>query len=379
MSVVDLGRRADLRAQVYTLMSSVFPKGALQSRPLPFDEEFAALLKDNPPSRTLAWLTDDGSVAAAVAWKSFELKQGLKLAALGLVVTAPSQRKKGYSRSLLLEVEARARAEGCVLICLWSDLVDHYSKLGYTLAGSEISWDLNTQSVIQNKPAVADKQLTVRPLLEEDIPSLLRLYDEDPLGPRRDPASFARQLRMPDSVALLAENASQSQVMAYAFAGKGRDLRNVNHELIGDPSAFPTLLDALREPLNTDQDFPPRLQYPYSHPQAVLLEEALGSGEQGAVCFAKVLNIAAFIDALNVEFKKQSMMTLQLHHLEDMNAWALRDKTQDIFLSPDPSHLLQIFCSPWPLESLEGLPGRTLKRLKDWQPYPLYFWGLDSV
>lgn len=381
MELYDLAQNPELRERVVTLMQAEFPKGEAQTSPLPFDEEFAALLKDNAPERILFCLDEGGAPVAALAWKPFTLKQGLKIAALGLVVTRSDHRKRGLSRKLVLEAETRANAQGAALMCLWSDLLEFYTKLGYVLASSEISWDLSEfadveeLAISENLPADA-----IRALKPEDISQLLRVYAAETLGPEREARVFERQLAQSDSVAL--GHMRDNTLVAYALAGKGRDLRNVVHELVGDPASFPALLTALRAKLlqRTDSaQMPVRLQFPYSHPVQSDLEALFASGEQGAVCFAKILHIEKFIESLNLELIAQDFAELRIRYLKDINAWALSDKTQDIFLSPDPAHLLQIFCQPWDLAELEGLPGRTLKRLEGWRPYPLYFWGSDGV
>ncbi len=381
MELFDLAQKPELRESVLALMQAEFPQGEKQSSPLPFDEEFAALLKDNEPERILFCLDEGGDPVAALAWKPLTLKQGLKIAALGLVVTRGDHRKRGLSRKLVLEAETRAVAQGAALMCLWSDLLEFYTKLGYVLASSEISWDLSLiddveeLAISENLPVDA-----IRALSASDISQLLEVYAAEPLGPQRVAQVFERQLAQSDSLALA--HVHEGRLLGYALAGKGRDLRNVVHEMVGEPASFPALLTAARTALLSRTDsaqMPVRLQFPYTHPVQPDLEALFASGEQGAVCFAKILHIENFIEALNCELVVQDFSELRIRYLRDINAWALADKTQDIFLSPDPAHLLQIFCQPWELSELEGLPGRTLKRLEGWRPYPLYFWGSDGV
>ncbi|MEO5666692.1 MAG: GNAT family N-acetyltransferase [Bdellovibrionota bacterium] len=378
MKVSDLAECPDRRADVIALMQKEFPRGQPQSSALPFDDEFGALLRDNPPERIL-FIEDNGLVVSALGWKSFLLKQGLKIAAIGLVVTDSAHRKKGHSRNLVLEAEKRAHAEQCALACLWSDLLEFYTKLGYVLASSEISWDLSEVPNIEEL-AVSENfdDPTIREITTSDVSELMRLYANDPLGPARDESVFLRQLRQSDTLSLVA--APQGKPAAYALCGKGRDLRNVIHELVGDQKYFPALIEHARNVLARVEPLTAvRLQFPVNHHLQEELEVILNAGEQGAVCFAKILIMDDVVVALNAEFKVQGFESLRIKYMSDLNAWTLEDSKQDIFMSPDPAHLLQIFAHPWDLEELEGLPGRTLKRLVGWQPYPLYFWGPDGV
>ena len=282
MELFDLAQKPQLRQSVLALMQAEFPQGEKQSSPLPFDEEFGALLKDNEPERILFCLDEGGAPVAALAWKPFALKQGLKIAALGLVVTRSDHRKRGLSRKLVLEAETRAVAQGAALMCLWSDLLEFYTKLGYVLASSEISWDLSEfddveeLAISENLPADA-----IRALSLSDVPQLLEVYAAEPLGPQRVAQVFERHLAQSDSLALA--HVHEGRLLAYALAGKGRDLRNVVHELVGEPASFPALLTAARTALLSRTDsaqMPVRLQFPYSHPVQPDLEALQGATRQ---------------------------------------------------------------------------------------------------
>ncbi len=373
--IVNLAQRPELKSDLITLLESGFPQGAPQTDQRKFEEEFSALLEPKNHSRILMLLEKEKPIAT-MSWKPYRLKNNLPLACVGLVTTHIDHQKKGHSRVLLDAVEKAARLDGASMLCLWSNLVDYYFKRGFVLAGSELSWELSPLK------APATKQNTnIAPITAGDIPKLVELYNSQPAGPLRQAIDFQRQLAQTHSLSLIA---TRDDKMAYAFAGKGRDLRNIVHELIGDFELYSDLLAAMQKKLPAQTaEFPMKLQFPYNHPQTLALENELGPADQGAVCFAKILDIFKVAEAINQELALQGLVDLKIvlppTAAGDIQPWKLTHRKKSIFLSPDPGHLLQIFMSPWPLEDLEGLTKECLKALKTWSPYPLYFWGLDSV
>lgn len=380
--VLSLTNNKARRPDLLKMLETVFPKGAAQSQPLKFEEEFEVLLTASNSKRIL-FIEEEGKIASALAWKPYQLKNGLKVACLGLVCTHPDFRKQGLSKKLIKKAEENAAEEHATLMCLWSDKVDYYMKQGYALSGSELSWDLSTANL--NSESLGEETVRISPLSPDQGHMLSSLYSQDPLGPQRNLQSFEVQLRQSNSCAFFASHTAE-QKRAYAVTGKGRDLRNVVHELIGSPELFETLLAKVTEHLlaNSDllKDYPPRLQFPYSHPHRPFLEDKLGAGNLGAVCFAKVLDLPRWTQAINTELHKQGLSELDIRLLPqegELKPWGLYQKDECLFLSPDPAHSLQIFCHPWELSALEGLNKETLQALKNWDPYPIYFWGADSV
>ena len=371
------------RDSLLSLLEENFPKGAEQTQALKFEKEFSALLNEDNLDRVL-FVEEEGTLASTLTWKPYTLHDGTPAACIGLVVTHPEHRKKGLSRALILEAEKQAKAYGAAIICLWSDLVDFYFNLGYTLAGSELSWDLS-QSPDIHKFEISSST-NFRDAVNEDISTLQKIYSEQKVGPHRKTVDFERQLSQTHATSLMAES-PQNNLIAYAFTGKGRDLRNVIHEIAGDHELFTDLLKKTYNDVKSkDTSADVRLQFPFTHPKTTWLEHTLGAADQGAVCFAKVLDLGRIINSINNQLSlvglkdlKVIMKTESLDIDKDIIPWALEKNGEAIFLSPDPAHLLQIFMSPWPLENLEGLNAETLQALENWAPFPLYFWGMDSV
>jgi len=374
--IESLAQKPEQKKALFALIQSTFPKGEAQSSPKDLDIEFSALLNQENHKRVL-FICENESPVASVSWRPFKMPDGLMGAAIGLVVTHSDHQKNGYSKRLLAEAESRAKAEGAALACLWSNLTDFYEKRGYVLCGSELSWDISKTNFKESG------DFTIEEASHTAIETFHSIYRDLQVGPLRESIDYERQLEQSDSEALLAKNKS-GQIVAYAILGKGRDLRNVVHELIGDFEAFPSLLKVCQASIPSESDTPLRLQFPFSHPQTTALEHTLGAADQGAVCFAKVLELKPLVDVLNKELQSQGLKALNivLPEIHDgLQPWCLKkaDVEESLFISPDPAHLLQIFASPWPLEDIEGLSDEVKAALSSWTPYPLYFWGMDSV
>lgn len=379
--ILSLTSHKTRRPELVKFLSENFPKGAPVANQIPFDEEFELLLCASNNKRIL-FVEQDNQVVATVAWRPYHLKNGLKVACLGLVCTHPDYRRQGLAKQLVSHAEEKAKEEHASIMCLWSDKVDYYAKLGYIPCGSEISWDI-ADFKDKNVSSTLTDAARISKLQPDQGHMLSGLYAKESIGPQRTLQSFQVQMKQSDSVAFFASHPSESK-QAYALAGKGRDLRNVLHEVIGSPDLFGVLIEEVSKDLASHQteEYPTRLQFPYTHPNRPLLEERLGAGEQGAVCLAKVLDMKNWARAINSELFNQGFKDLELQLLpphENLEPWGLYEKEECLFLSPDPAHSLQIFCHPWELSALEGLNKETLKALENWMPYPLYFWGLDSV
>ncbi len=65
-----------------------------------------------------------------------------KMAAIGSVVTNPLHRNQGLSQAVLEDCNRWRSQHGCDFAILWTNLHDFYRKLGFELAGTEISMNV---------------------------------------------------------------------------------------------------------------------------------------------------------------------------------------------------------------------------------------------
>ena len=62
-----------------------------------------------------------------------------KVGALGSVVTSTDHRNQGLSTLTIESCLNAARQQGCEFAILWTNLYEFYRKIGFELAGSEMS------------------------------------------------------------------------------------------------------------------------------------------------------------------------------------------------------------------------------------------------
>ncbi len=369
--LIDLASHPERSAEYEALVGAHFPAGHPPSRPLPPREEFPLLLASNEASQRLALLEGDRLVATT-AYRLFEFPGQLRVAALGLVVTHPDFRGRGHAAKLLAEGESRARAQGAALAALWSDLLNFYTKQGYLVGGTELQWTLDAEgySLLRARlraEVPATTSYRVRPLANFDEIAALG----EGLGPRRESRHYDAFIALADTELFVAEDAS-GRAKAWAFRGKGRDLRDTLHEIRGATSAVAPLLAHFAK---TGEAL--RVQVPAASPLREELTHWLGAPERGPLAFFKVLSTAKLLDWVARE--RLLGASLRLRALEG-EGFEMGDDRRTIFRSTDPGHLIQLLMGPWRPDELEGLPpeiGQALSQAP--LPLPLYFWGLDSV
>lgn len=368
MRIQNLFDAPTRRADVETLIAEHFPKGHSTPSSFPVASEFAPLLQ-TANSKNVYFIEEDGMIIATLSWKAFDVssKEGtLRVAALGLVLTHPEHRGKGFSTALMKHAETIALDEGCSLMFLWSDLIDHYLHRGYLLIGGELNISIDANVA----PAPASNSAKLKNF---DVESALKLYQSMKLGPRRSKWIYNYFLSLPSVYALQTEK-------AYLLAGKARDLNNVIHELVGDPSDYSFLVASLLAQIATqDSKLQINLQVPTAHPHANEIQKLWGVTQQGPWVFAKILNYAQIMSFLSHSLKPYGLKIDSQQGKWRLIKGSSLQNSAVLFESGDAGHMLQIFWSPWPIQQLEGLPENVKSALSAWQVPSIYFWGMDSV
>lgn len=173
-------------------------------------------------------ITDEARVLAHAAIKYLLIKNtfGLfKVAAIGSVLPDPAHRHQGLSQKIMKSCIEAAAKEGADFAVLWTDLYDFYRKMGFELAGSEVSL------VIESTPPLAEADGAIKFMLSEKVSpeALLRLYSQHTCGTLRTSEEIRKFLQIPNSRVYTAWS-PQNELLAYAVEGKGADLRGYVHE-----------------------------------------------------------------------------------------------------------------------------------------------------
>ncbi len=163
----------------------------------------------------------------------------IKAATIGSVVTSTQHRNQGLSQKILHDCLETSRALSCDIAVLWTNLHDFYRKMGFELAGTEVSIVLEKDL----PPITSTHRFMEGAQVSPD--ALLRLYNSHTVNSLRTADDIQRSLQIPNSrVYTLWDN--NNNLLAYAIEGKGADLSGYIHEWGGSVSKIFHLLGLIR-------------------------------------------------------------------------------------------------------------------------------------
>lgn len=371
---LKLSDAPQFRESTWALIEKFFPTGEVPLDKDPVENEFALLL--NPANETRIWICAVGNhVVSTSTWRPFDVmipgrEESLKCAGIGLVVTDPAHRKKGYAAQLQKLIETSATAEGCMISLLWSDLHDFYMKQGFLPAGTEYMWSIPKKEI---KEPAAHSSFTIAKLTI--LKDIAPIYEAQKHGPKRNWAQYNTLLGLSDTYGWVAKDSVSHAPIAYALMGKARDLRNTVHEIAGDPKAVAALLYKMSTCLEAKAD-EMRIQIPAGSTLKTSISEEFGPPELSALSYMKILNTKGICEWINTTGTLPAGMILESKS-ED-SGFVLRRNEVVVWDSPDEGHILQLFFGPWKPAAL-SIPKTLKTQLADTQTIGIYFWGFDSV
>jgi GNAT superfamily N-acetyltransferase len=317
----------------------------------------------NASNRQNIRIIEDGEKVIAHAATKYLLVKNtfgiLKIAAIGSVVTSPEHRNQGLSQKILQSSLAAAEKEGADIAILWTDLYDFYRKLGFELAGQEIS------VVLETTPPAVDCGL--RFMCSEKISpdAILRLYSQHTCGTLRTAEDIRRYLQIPNSRIYTAWN-NQNELMAYAVEGKGVDLKGYIHEWGGGVPSLMPLFAHIRRVAN----IPITVIMP-AHSQNLIRNIK----NWGAVTNEGFLGMIRPVNFENLFFKvRRQARNLGMHDfvLEKTAQGVIIGTKDDQAIISDMSALTRLFFGPVDTSLLKP-------EFQKLFPIPLWIWGWDSV
>ncbi len=168
-------------------------------------------------------------------------RRGLfKVGALGSVVTQNEYRNQGLSQTIIKDCLDTMTAQNCDIAILWTNLYDFYRKLGFELAGSEISI-----SVDKTLPGVSTEYKIIQNN-KVDAQALYRLYSQHTVSSIRSLDDFEKYLKIPNC-RLSTAWGKDGRMEAYVVEGKGADLQGYIHEWGGGVDALIALINHVRQ------------------------------------------------------------------------------------------------------------------------------------
>lgn len=290
-----------------------------------------------------------------------------KVAAIGSVVTNPRHRNQGHSREVLESTLQAARSHGCDFAILWTDLYDFYRKLGFELAGSEVSLS------IDEKFQVTPENLRIECTSQVSPESLLTIYNRHRVGTIRNIVDIRSYLQIPNMKVYTAWD-QNNRLMAYAIEGKGADLSGYIHEWGGGVQELMTLFKHIQQSQN-------RIITVISpgHSENLIRQ----CQQAGAKVNNGFLGMIKLLDTKNLFFKlKRHSRSLGIEQFvmeKQGDAYCFGDGKHKLFKTDQESDLIRLIFGPYQTSDLYNFDEHTKNVLNQVLPIPMWIWGWDSI
>jgi hypothetical protein len=286
-----------------------------------------------------------------------------KVGAIGSVITCEKARNQGLSKNVIQKCEELAKKQDCEIAILWSSLHDFYRKLGYELAGHEVSFHFN-------KPLQEpDTELRYMTGVQVSADSLLRVFQQHTIHSMRTVDEVKKYLSIPKTNLYTAWD-KNSQLVAYAAEGKGADLSNYIHEWGGSTNALMSLFSYISKTRNVDLT----VIVPKNSQNLIrTLEQSGATRFDGFLGMIKILDTEEVFSKIKKHARNQGMMDFVLEK---------RDKyylgfAKDLLEVDDEKALARILFGPTPLLPFEKPESQ--QKFDKILPLPIWIWGWDSI
>lgn len=288
-----------------------------------------------------------------------------KVAGIGSVVTSDQYRKQGLSTQILESCLQAARDSNCDLAILWTDLFDFYRRIGFELAGSEVSFEID-------RDLVSNTQLRFVEGPKVDPAAVLRLYAQHTVTSHRSIDDIRESLAIPNSRVTTAWD-SMGRMVAYAVEGKGADLNGYIHEWGG---SLPNLL-ALFTHMRTTQKRTLRLITPAHSLNLIAKLTELGLPvHRGHLGMMKLLKPDSFFSKIQRHARSLGIADLVL---EKKDGKFYFGRGLHVYSTDSEADILRLLFGPTRPSELHAFDRTTAETFDRLLPVPMWIWGWDSV
>jgi predicted N-acetyltransferase YhbS len=289
-----------------------------------------------------------------------------KVGAIGSVVTEESHRNQGLSTRVIEDCIAQATKQNCDIAILWTDLYDFYRKMGFELAGTEVS------VVIEEEFQAPDPTLRLSKDPKVAAQAIHRLYSTHTVNSVRTVEETRKFLNIPQTQVYTAWD-SGGQLAAYAIEGKGIDLGGYIHEWGGSVSAIVSLLSYIRREKQT----PITIIVP-KHSQNLLqrLREKPVTYNQGFLGMIKILNFDQLASKLKRAFRAEGISDIVLEKQGDNYVFGF---TGDLAVVQGDTNMTHLLFGPVDYAALGIFKPESCEKLTKILPLNLWIWGWDSI
>ncbi len=314
-------------------------------------------------------IADDERVLSHAVFKPLVIKSPhviFKVGAIGSVVTDDGHRGQGLSTQIINDCLKTANEQSCDVAILWTDLFDFYRRMGFALAGSEISF------VIEDKFDVTPTNLRFSTDSKVSPDAIYRLYASHTVNSVRTIEETRKFLAIPQTKVYTAWEAN-GQLAAYAVEGKGVDLGGYIHEWGGSVSKLMALLSFIRSEKN--QPFTiicPR------HAQNLVtqLEAKPTTKNSGYLGMIKLIHFDQLAAKIKRAFRAEGVADIIL---EKHDAHYLFGVGAELLTLKEEADVVNLLFGPIDYRSLDFFKEETVQKLEKVLPLPLWIWGWDSI
>ncbi len=289
-----------------------------------------------------------------------------KVAAIGSVVTDESYRKQGLSTKILQNCIDSSLQQNCDIAILWTHLHDFYRKMGFELAGSEISF------VIDQNLAEQNSQIRYSADPKVSAESIHRLYSLHTVGTARTLEETRKFLNIPETKLYTAWD-MQNQLIAYAIEGKGADLGGYIHEWGGSTTGLLSLLSWIRTSTGQNKTIiVPR------HSQNLIEKLRLKNLSQhdGFLGMIKLLQFDQLATKIKRAFRAEGIADFVLEKRDGLYYFGIG---QELVTIADEQDMVKLLFGPMDYQVLGFFSDENVKKLQKILPLKFWVWGWDSV
>lgn len=314
-------------------------------------------------------IADEGHVLSHAVLKPLIIKSPhviYKVGAIGSVVTDDQHRGQGLSTQVMTDCLKSAAEQSCDIAILWTDLFDFYRRMGFELAGSEISF------VVEENFDVPPINLRFSTDSKVAPDAIYRLYSSHSVNSVRTIEETRKFLSIPQTKVYTAWEPN-GQLAAYAIEGKGVDLGGYIHEWGGSVSKLMALFSFIRAQKNQ----------PYTiicprHAQNLIneLRRRPVTVNEGFLGMIKLVNFDQLAAKIKRAFRAEGVADIVLEKHPNHFVFGIG---QDLFTINNETDMVRLLFGPVDYRSMDLFKEETIQKLEKILPLALWIWGWDSI
>lgn len=314
-------------------------------------------------------ISDEERVLSHAVMKPLIIKSPhviFKVGAIGSVVTDDQHRGQGLSTRVINDCLKLATEQSCDIAILWTDLFDFYRKMGFELAGSEISFVIDEEFDVPT----SNLRFSTDPKVSPD--AIYRLYSSHSVNSVRTIEETRKFLSIPETKVYTAWEAN-GQLAAYAIEGKGVDLGGYIHEWGGSVSKLMALFSFIR----THKAQPYTIIVPKHSTNLIeQLKTKPVMMNQGFLGMIKFVNFDQLAAKIKRAFRAEGVADIVLEKHPDSFVFGCG---QDLYTINNETDMVRLLFGPVDYRALGIFKEETAQKFEKVLPLNLWIWGWDSI